>query len=665
MQIRYLFCLSLFLFAGINLFAEPDFVGATKDLSKIKRTHPYLLFDSAGKQAILTRIQSNQEEQEIFEKIKWEGKKYLYAPDDQKVPEKNIHTRFFGEDEYRKYQSWQSDGALTLAFLYQMTGDEEYADRLCALDSWINRAHYFEIIYPRVWPYNVKDDQVVFSLDITSSQYAQKLAIVYDWIYPAVTKSQHDRIRGALLEKVITLVRGSYEYHWWATAYKCNWSAICHSAIGMTALALLNEDPQLTDVIAKSYEGVWNVYENFGENGGWQEGRGYWSFAMDQSIYFDEALKRITSGEVNLFKHKKIYRYPCDFALFGLTAGFGDGGGEPVGNSAVINKLIAETGSTSAAYYRQKFIKSSDGIFDLIWPVPNVEPKEPTEFSKHFKGIDWVMMRKNFDPSTLTIACKAGMNDDPHHGHLDCGTFNLSWLGQYFIGEMKGSGYDERYFGELRWEYPKASSRGHNLVIVNGEEQVEAKYKDQPWKEGVGGKILEFQTNKTWDYVKIDPTNAYPGKEFKHWIRWIILDKENNFALVFDKINCAKGAEIEVRFQPGVDFMLKNQQVVLKGEKGELDMVPVSNSSYQIKKGRIPKMSLKKDDPFAWYEYFSTVTKAKSGDNYTGNIFIPTSGGKAKVELSEANGHQIISCELDGKEVKYEISENSVNRIYK
>jgi hypothetical protein len=538
----------------------------------------------------------------------------------------------------------------------------EYAENICDLDSWINRAHYFEIIYPRVWPYNVKDDQVVFSFDITASQYAKNLALVYDWIYNGMTKYQQDRIRGALLERAITLARGNYEYHWWATAYKCNWSAICHANLGMTALALLNEDPQLTDVVARSYEGVWNVYQNIEENGGWQEGRGYWSFAMDQSIVFAEALKRMTFGNVNLFKHPKISSHPCDFALFGMTAGFCDSGGEAVGSSWLINKLTEETGSTDAAWYGKNFIKSREDIFDFIWPASMVEPREPAEFSKHFTGIDWAVMRKNFEPENITIACKAGMNDDPHHGHLDCGTFNLTWQGQSMIGELKGAGYDEKYFGELRWEYPKASSKGHNLVMVNGEEQVEAKYKDQPWKEGVGGKITAFQTGKSWDYVKMDPTYAYPGIALKKWIRWIILDKENNFAIVLDKVNCAKGSEIEVRFQPGVDFQVNANQVMLQGEKSQMEMIPFGDGENKIIMGRIPKVSLKFNETSDWHKYYSIKAKAKANDNFVGNLFIPVKDGKTKVELKEIGEKQLVICQCNGKEVTYEISANSISR---
>jgi len=665
-----LLLLFLVQFAGARIYAQPDFVGATKDLSQTKRTHPYLLFNTAEKEKMLSRIKSNQTESEVFEKLLWEGKRYLYAPAETKVPEKNIHTRYFGEDLYRSYMTRNSDGAMTLAFLYQMTGEEkyaakayEYAEKICELDSWINRAHYFEIIYSRVWPFGVKDDQVVFSFDITASQYAKNLAIVYDWIYSAMTKYQRDRIRSALLERAITLTRGNYEYHWWATSYKCNWSAICHANLGITALALLNEDPQLTDVVARSYEGVWNVYENMEENGGWQEGRGYWSFAMDQSIIFADALKRMSAGKVNLFSHPKVSSHPCDFALYGMTAGFCDSGGDAVGSSWLINKLASETGSTDAAWYAKNLVKSKEDIFDLIWPVSKVSPTEPTEFSKLFKGIDWAVMRKNFEPENITIACKAGMNDDPHHGHLDCGTFNLTWQGESFVGELKGAGYDEKYFGELRWEYPKASSKGHNVVMVNGEEQVEAKYKDQPWKEGIGGKITDFKTSKLWDYVKMNPTNAYPGVALKQWLRWIILDKEHNFALVFDKVNCAKNSEIEVRFQPGVNFTTENNQIQLKGENAAMEMISFGNTVTRIKTGRLPKVSLRTSEPSGWHNYFSVCATAKQDDNFIGHLFVPANDGKNKVELKETGGKQQIVCTVNGKEVKYELTANGVSRI--
>src|SRR6185369_4801070 len=172
-----------------------------------------------------------------------------------------------------------------------------------AQESWVQSAHYFEIIYSRVWPYGAKDDRVVFTYDITASATSQRMSYIYDWLYPALTKAQRDRIRSALLEKAITRVRGNYDYFWWATAYKCNWSGICHTGLGLAALTLLHEDPQLIDVVARSHEGVSAMLDHIGEDGGWQEGRGYWAFGLGESVRFIEALKRVTGGQLNLFQH--------------------------------------------------------------------------------------------------------------------------------------------------------------------------------------------------------------------------------------------------------------------------------------------------------------------------------------------------------------------------
>ena len=72
------------------------------------------------------------------------------------------------------------------------------------------------------------------------------------------------------------------------------------------------------------------------------------------------------------------------------------------------------------------------------------------------------------------VAGKAGLNDDPHHGHLDIGQFVVHWQNEYYIRDIGKGGYDEKYFDDVRWDYPHTSSIGHNVVFVNGEKQISA-----------------------------------------------------------------------------------------------------------------------------------------------------------------------------------------------
>ena len=551
----------------------PDFLAAARSFTQAPRPHPYLLFTAAEKPALQRRLREDPAAAEIWRRLEREGQQLLTKPVDRAPPPRELHTRYLGRDDYRRAVGQHTEAAYTLAFLYQMTGDARYvapalahADVVCAQDSWVQSAHYYEIIYPRVWPYGARDDQVVFTYDITAAATSQRLACIYDWLYPALNKAQRDRLRGALLEKAIVRVRGNYEYYWWSTAYRCNWSGICHSGLGLAALALLHEDPQLVDVVARAGEGVWQLLENIGPDGGWSEGRHYWAFGLGESLVFIDALRRATGGQVDLFRHRHLRTHPVDFALFGLTAGFGDDGGTPAGTPHAIHKLAQESGDPHAAWYAQHFLPAGGGgIMELLWPPTTVRPRAPAEASKHFASVGWAVLRRDFQADALTLAVRAAPNDDPHHGHLDCGSFNLTWHNLTFVGEIPRAPYDEQYFNDTRWNYLAARSRGHNVVLVNGEEQVCAKLKDQPWRSaGMGGRITAYHSEPGWKAVALDATGAYAGRELKRWRRWLLLDTERNLALVVDRVGAAPGATIEVLFHPGVEFTVADNRAHLR-----------------------------------------------------------------------------------------------------
>jgi hypothetical protein len=655
----------------------------TKAVNIEKLQHPYLYFNEADKPAILKRIQTDPESKDIMAGLLAEGHRLLYVPVKNPPPPQLEHPRYSATpDEGTAYASELSEGAVKLAFLYQMTGDLKYARKatefataLCSLPDWVEPAHKFDIIYPRVWPWNVPDDRVVFTYDIFAADKSIAVSTVYDWVYPVLTKIERDKIRNGLLEKAITRVRGNYEFFWWASAHRCNWSAICYSGLGITAMSLLKETPQILDVVAESYNRMSLTFDQIGDDGGWQEGRGYYGYMMRVSVNFMDMLKRLSGGKYNLFTHKKVSAHPVDFALYGLTANFEDSEGGIVGPTMAINKLTQETGNTTAAWYRERFLGEGTTLFDILWPRPTVKPVEPAQKSGYFKSINWAVLRSNFlDPASFTIACKAGYNDDPHHGHLDCGQFILNWNDIPYIRDIGRMRYDEIYFNEERWEYPYASSKGHNLISVNGEEQIPAKLKDQPWKQGIGGEILKFETSAKRDYVLMDPTHAYPGKELKKWRRNIVLDKPVT-ALVLDEVDAAPGSTIEARFFPavastqarpgrearaplptGVDYKIFPGYVLLSAHRNTLAMIPlVLDNSCQIKEDRIASLPVTEDARLSWIPYLESVISAKAKTTVLATIFIPVNdatdaaGIVKTAKMVQVNANQIeISLERSG-----------------
>ena len=311
-------------------------------------------------------------------------------------------------------------------------------------------------------------------------------------------------------------------------------------------------------------------------------------------------------------------------------------GGSLSGNTFLINKLAVETKSKEAAYYRNEFFGEGDDIFDILWPRPDFEGKAPKTPSIHFRTIDWWVMRSDFNDKTkVLVAGKAGMNDDPHHGHLDIGHFVVYWQGEYFIEDLGRAGYDEKYFDQARFDYPEASSVGHNTVLVNGEKQISGKNYKEAYNYDIGGEVIEFRTSESQDYVIMDPTNAYPKEEMKKWRRHVILDKPN-VTLVLDEIDAAKGATIEVRFHPGVDYAVEDEFVLLEGQEGKMALIPLIDQDFALTPGKHASQFVHGTKSFDWLYYFDTELTANDENTVLCTLILPVSNMEEAKEIVES-----------------------------
>jgi hypothetical protein len=615
--------------------------------------HPYLYFTETEKPAIRQRIKDDPESRDIMNRRIAEGNRLLHTPVELVIPIQGRNprgkwTEHDRDGRYENYYDSNRNNAFSLAFLYQMTGEEKYArkafefaDRFCDLPSWTHRVHEFPVIYSRIMPWGVSDDMVNFSFDHINGDSGRLMAAVYDWLYPVLDESQRDRIRGALLEKVITPVRGDWEYHWWAWAYRCNWCGVCNSGVGLAGLALLTEDPQLTDVVAEACNRIDRMLNELGVDGGWQEGGGYWNYGVHTAAFFADALKRLTKGKCNLFENERLRNNPATFPLYisvpgGTSLNFEDSGARRIGSSHLINKLAAETGDSAAAWYRKEFFETGDDPFDIIWPRPAVKAEPPKRTSLHFRTIDWWVMRSDWkDPEKVLVAGKAGKNDDPHHGHLDIGQFVVYWRGEAFVRDIGSAAYDEQYFDDARWDYPQASSAGHNVVFVNGEKQVSGKMRKKPWNFDIGGKVLEFRTSAGRDYVLMDPTNAYPKKEMKRWRRHVALDKPL-VTVVLDEVTAAPGAEIEARFHSEPEAEIGDSFVVLNGKQGKMALIPVVDGDFAFRPGRHACQPINVAMDFFWVPYFGTVVEAKEAKTVMGTVIVPVADSGEAAEVAKS-----------------------------
>lgn len=625
-----------------------------------KPEHPYLHFTKDDLPRLRERVKTDPRARVIYQRLMKECDRVLDMPVSWDVPAryKGVSPYFESKDEFHEYRDKLSKNAFLLAFLYQVSGDEKYArksyefaDALCAMDTWSSTWDDFRWLYWMGKPHGAKwneeqDNEIVYLYDLGPADASRHLAATYDWLYPVLSDYKRKRLRSGLLENAVLRVRGNYDYHWFAHAWRTNWLAVCLSGVGLAALSMYSEDPQLLDVVEEvRYRINRYIDESIDEDGGYQEGLGYWQFGMGNAVLYASALKHVSRGQVDMFRNPKM-KTMIQFPLFTFVpprSSFPFEDSHPVlpGNYALYNKLAQEYGSQEAKWLGEFFdnfdAARSPGDFDLysvIWPKASVKPSLPDSskpMSIHFRTIDWVVMRASWENQDQPIlAAKGGVHDDPHHGHLDAGQFAISYRGEWFVKELgymtpNGFGYwDYRQ----RFNYVHANSLGHNVVFVNGEQQ---KYGPKYF-----GKVLDFRTTAERDYALIDATKAYPGDQLKLWRRHIVYQKPY-FFLVLDEVKSPKDAEIAVRNHPGVSFQLKENYALLTGEKGSMAALPLLPGAFRLVQDRHAFLPETEEAKFQWIPYYDLLTKASSERTFIVNIYAPVENqGEAERVLRSA-----------------------------
>ncbi len=662
---------------AILIFMPPSAWGdvtkedVTGSIDTGKLIHPYLYFSGTDIPAMRERAKTDTACGSILARTLAEANRLLYTPADYTAPPRPADQVWDNTWKTESFILDNAERAYTLAFAYIATGDEKYAkkaftfiDVVCDQPTWVHGYHEFPVFYDRVWPWGAKDDQVVFGYAQWSDHVVFRTAAVYDWLYPALSKRERDRIRGALLEKAILRVRGNYDYHWWATAYRCNWCAVCNGSLGVAAAALLTEDPQLVDVLAESYNRISKTLDQIGD-GGWGEGIGYLNYTVTESLNFGEVFRRITGGKYDLYAHPSIERAMLTL-LYGQIAPdkslhFADSGGGVYESYSLMNRIAHHTGSGTAAWLlANRTGGTPTELIDLFIPKSTVQPATPTEPSIRFHSTEWLIMRSDFtDPAKVVVAAKCGKNDDPHHGHLDVGHFSVYRNGREFIADNGSAVQDKAYFYQDRWTYPLASSAGHNVVMVNGEVQLPCKLKNQPWDERYGGKVLAFRPGKTRDYTLLDPSGAYPGKELTGWRRHLILEKPS-IVVVLDEVSCRPGADIEARFHSGVAMNVRDRFVMLGDGGDRMALIPFMPKDRAFRSGRHTILAAEKNASFRWVPYVGVTAKASDNRTVMASVILPvgsdTDAGAIRDSMkasTDGNGAMTLSFSCAGKDYRY------------
>ncbi|MEF2247439.1 S-layer homology domain-containing protein [Paenibacillus sp. IITD108] len=439
-----------------------------------------------------------------------------------------------------------------LAFMYQVTEDQVYAERgyeelasLAAKAGW--SPDYF----------------------LNHAAYLISAAVGYDWFYQAWTEEQRMVIRDAIITKGLLPARTIYRYETASPYLQAewpgrvdNWNVVGNSGVIMAALAVGEHAPALADeVLAYALNSLPVALAKTTPDGGWYEGISYWSYMWNMLVRALAALDTaLGEGYHNLTE----------------IAGMADTGNFP----------IYMTGPTQRMYNFSDSYSGTSDFYQMFWLARHYDKPEFTQYQALYTDIaanTWgvyplsslwyqpehmtpsilgqvpldrlfsdsqvASMRSSWeDPEAIFVAFKAGDNNGSH-ADLDLGSFIVEAAGERWAEDM-GMGRDDwtYYYNNgpngYRWQYYINRAEGHNTLVIN------PKTTNDPWQSVpdqnplASTALTEFESRSDLAYGIMDLSTAYSLHDAVDVKRGIALLNDRKQVLVQDEIMLDEPGEI-------------------------------------------------------------------------------------------------------------------------
>lgn len=337
---------------------------------------------------------------------------------------------------------------------------------VCDEYSWALAAHMSGIMTDD----SVSPDTVDLFAAETANTVAETLSLVGDELHPLVKKRCIQKVFEHVLEPFESGDEKKYRL-WWQNAYG-NWAAVCGGGVGMAALYLIEDEARLRKIVDRCKKACANFIASCAEDGTCMEGITYWDYAMQYYVSFDELLRaRLGEGmEENTEKLKKIAAFPSAACLENnIPVSFSDCGVEhPNMRFGILCRLkdIYGVSIPAAAAYEQlsdNCCRTAGMVRSIAW-FNDAYLREETERGDVFlPDGKWSVNRVK----DRTLVIKGGHNNEPHN-HNDIGSYIYISGGKIIAADLGAPQYCADFFGEKRYTFLNASSRGHSVPVING-----------------------------------------------------------------------------------------------------------------------------------------------------------------------------------------------------
>ena len=374
------------------------------------------------------------------------------------------------------------------------------------------------------------------SIDLGSAKlstlFAEIIHILGDQLEHEVT----DRLRKEIDRRTFQNFWNPLDVLSWKTV-RMNWNHVCNGCVIRTALHLVEDPRLLAHLTHGAIINLTYALDGFSDDGGCEEGPGYWSFGFGHYLYVAHALYHRTGGELNLMEDPKVERI-CRYPLASNIAGryrstFADSGHGYIPSRVALT--VNEFFDIPELYelcpqHKDGSLQLEEEDHSLAHDFALYRNQKATGKTDNrdyiLEDLGQVKIRSKPGKRQMTVLTIAGHNGVPHN-HNDVGSFIVYRNGKIHLVDPGGPKYRKETFGPRRYDIPYCSSYGHSIPVINGRLQEKG---SQHY-----GTFETHNLNESDDkQIFIDMTHAYPKGTVKSLVRTLTLGFESNSLFLQD-----------------------------------------------------------------------------------------------------------------------------------
>lgn len=331
----------------------------------------------------------------------------------------------------------------------------------------------------------------------------------YDWTHDLFTPEERQLVEASQLERArdfyLKMSRMPFENN----PYESHAGRII-GFLGEAAISLAPEHEEARkwlDYITRIY---WGVYPAWGkEDGGWNEGPGYWGAYMTFGLHFVVALREATGIDLSqrpFFKSTPYYRL-YQTPPYSQMSPFGDGPQfRPHRVGALMYWFSTLNRDPRIRWYPDSLGQDGgNSILGIVLKDDSLPSLPPFDLppARHFPGVGLVALHTDLVDGAENVAFS--LRSSPYgavsHGHNDQNCFTLEAFGEPLA---IATGHYNRYGSPHHDGWTRQTKAKCGITTDGGQGQ------DRGWN--ARGRIADYLHGDAFDYVRGDATEAYGGR---------------------------------------------------------------------------------------------------------------------------------------------------------